>query len=128
VFLYFTNTDQCLIQVIAIISEIRASQELIKTRLEIVALDSCNQTYIDRNRPDRRMRNYIQSSQICAGVPDGENDTCQIDSGGPLQTVVDDQFYIVGVVSFRMYCGPELPSVYTRVSFYLDWIESIVWP
>jgi secreted trypsin-like serine protease len=80
---------------------------------------------------ERRIRplpNYVQPSQICAGVPDGKNDTCQGDSGGPLQIVVDEQHCIVGVVSFGIACGYALPSIYTRVSFYLDWIESIVWP
>lgn len=35
---------------------------------------------------------------------------------------------VVGVVSFGASCGTELPGVYTRVAFYIEWIESIVWP
>lgn len=35
---------------------------------------------------------------------------------------------VVGVTSFGISCGSALPSVYARVAFYLDWIESIVWP
>lgn len=35
---------------------------------------------------------------------------------------------IVGVVSFGVSCGTALPGVYTRVAFYVGWIESIVWP
>jgi secreted trypsin-like serine protease len=93
-------------------------------KLDVVALDSCNQSYTMARRL-RPLPNYVQPSQICA---DGKNDTCQIDSGGPLQNVVDEQHHIVGIVSFGNSCGAELPSVYTRVSFYLDWIESIVWP
>lgn len=34
---------------------------------------------------------------------------------------------IVGITSFGINCGTALPSVYTRVAFYIDWIESIAW-
>lgn len=38
-------------------------------------------------------------------------------------------FYIVGVTSFGKPCGyVHRPSVYVRVSSYIPWIESIVWP
>jgi secreted trypsin-like serine protease len=98
-----------------------------KVGLDVVALDSCNQTYL-MERKFRSLPNYIQPSQICAGVPDGKNNSCQGNSGGPLQTIVNNQHHIVGVVSFGIACENALPSIYTRVSFYLDWIESIVWP
>lgn len=53
------------------------------------------------------------------------------DSGGPLQMFEQKSSAIatvVGVVSFGASCGTELPGIYTRVAFYIDWIESIVWP
>lgn len=37
-------------------------------------------------------------------------------------------YHIVGITSFGAICGSGLPSVYTRVSHYLDWIEENVWP
>lgn len=55
----------------------------------------------------------------------------QGDSGGPLQTnhtTKDNIFFIVGVTSFGKNCGSQIPAVYTRVAYYLDWIESVVWP
>ena len=36
-------------------------------------------------------------------------------------------FYVTGIVSFGGLCG-RTPGVYTNVQYYLDWIESIVWP
>lgn len=69
--------------------------------------------------------------QICAYDPKAASDACQGDSGGPLQMFESKSLAIatvVGVVSFGASCGTELPGVYTRVAFYIDWIESIVWP
>ncbi|CAH2234540.1 jg1680 [Pararge aegeria aegeria] len=78
----------------------------------------------------RRVPNGITSEQICAGDPLGLRDTCQGDSGGPLQGLTTDDgfFRLVGVTSYGRGCGTPLPAVYTRVSRYLDWIESVVWP
>lgn len=36
--------------------------------------------------------------------------------------------YVFGITSFGRACGTGAPGVYTRVTAYLDWIESIVWP
>lgn len=35
---------------------------------------------------------------------------------------------VVGITPFRIDCDSSEAAVYTRVSNYLDWIESIVWP
>lgn len=53
--------------------------------------------------------------------------------GGPLQIFnnnVECMYTIVGVTSFgSRYCGYiGIPAIYTKVYYYLDWIESIVWP
>lgn len=53
-----------------------------------------------------------------------------LDSGGPLQLVSKDSSpaTVIGVVSFGIVCGNALPSIYTRVAFYADWIAAYVWP
>lgn len=66
----------------------------------------------------------ITPTQLCAGKAAGGIDSCFADSGGPL---VNDQNVIVGVVSTGIGCGRAgLPGVYTRVSEFSEWIESVV--
>lgn len=94
----------------------------------------CNATLLEYSRGKNipSIRNGIIESQYCAYDPDGKKDSCEGDSGGPLQIISDrtDLATIVGIVSFNGAgsCGSKLPSVYTRVASYIPWIESIVWP
>lgn len=57
---------------------------------------------------------------LCAGVPNGEADTCYGDSGGPL---INDVGVQVGIVSWGDGCGTGYPGVYSRVSTVVDWID-----
>lgn len=94
-------------------------------------LSACNSTLLEYNVQVNHpsLRNGISESQSCAYDPQSRNDACQGDSGGPLQTFSSPAIgKVVGVVSFGISCGTILPGVYTRVAYYLDWIESIVWP
>lgn len=34
---------------------------------------------------------------------------------------------VVGITSFGVSCGSTLPSVYTRVAYYTEWIERTAW-
>ncbi|XP_052889342.1 serine protease snake-like [Anopheles moucheti] len=102
------------------------SDELRKVALNIYDNALC----ADRYRLNRHIRQGISSTQICVGDLSGGKDTCQGDSGGPLQVTREENqcmFYIVGVTSFGQVCGSATPAIYTRVSSYLDWIESVVW-
>lgn len=59
--------------------------------------------------------------QVCAGLEEGGRDACQTDSGGPILDTMGRQ---IGIVSLGDGCGqPNSPAVYTRVSFYLDFIR-----
>ena len=70
--------------------------------------------------------NLIES-QICAGdLINGKTDTCGGDSGGPLVCKSGFSGYVMtGVVSYgHIFCGtPGLPGIYTRVGYFLDWIN-----
>lgn len=107
------------------------SKVLLKTNLTASNLSACNASIVGyRTTPWHRLLNGLTVGQICAGDPNGLRDACRGDSGGPLQ-IVDDgnkMSTVVGVISFGMTCGSKLPSVYSRVAYYLDWIESHVWP
>lgn len=62
---------------------------------------------------------------ICVGVH-GDTSSCNGDSGGPLQCKNGDSWVLVGASSYGyMGCNPFWPSVYTRVSYFKDWISSV---
>jgi len=48
----------------------------------------------------------------------------QGDSGGPLMFFIKNQYYLMGIVSRGpKICGePGYPGIYTRVSYFMDWI------
>uniref|UniRef100_U5ERT1 Putative trypsin-like serine protease n=1 Tax=Corethrella appendiculata TaxID=1370023 RepID=U5ERT1_9DIPT len=102
------------------------SNELLKVGLDIFPNDECQMYY-----NDRKLKSGIIDTQICSGYKEGGKDTCEGDSGGPLQiTDPNNQclYYVIGVTSLGKSCGGATPAIYTRVSSYLDWIESVVWP
>ncbi|XP_063899135.1 serine protease persephone [Helicoverpa armigera] len=75
---------------------------------------------------------YNHTTQMCYGHREEAKDTCEGDSGGPLQSsahLSDCLFTILGVTSYGRACGFAGGSgMYTRVSHYVPWIEGIVWP
>jgi secreted trypsin-like serine protease len=66
----------------------------------------------------------IDNSKICAGnLTVGGKDACQGDSGGPFLTRHGERFVLVGVISSGIGCArPAKPGVYSKVSYYMDWI------
>ncbi|KAM6422458.1 elastase-1-like [Rhynochetos jubatus] len=65
-------------------------------------------------------------TMICAGG-DGVRSGCSGDSGGPLSCYKDDHWQVFGIVSYGLvpYCNTyKKPTVFTRVSAYMDWIYS----
>lgn len=70
---------------------------------------------------------HIRIGMMCAGKKAGGVDACQGDSGGPLIWRRPSGPVLVGVVSFGEGCARKLKyGVYTRVSTYRAWIESVV--
>lgn len=83
----------------------------------------------DNNKCTESFRSHkklieISATQVCAGKATGGIDSCFADSGGPL---INEDNVIVGVVSTGIGCArPGLPGVYTRVSEYTDWMETVM--
>lgn len=107
------------------------TSELRKVNLKTMPLSECNATLLEFYRKFNlaAFRNGVDESQYCAHDPLGYQDSCQEDSGGPLQT---DQGFsgspkLVGIVSFGT-CRRAQASIYTRVAYYIDWIGAHVWP
>ncbi|MAQ69946.1 MAG: hypothetical protein CMD23_02485 [Flavobacteriales bacterium] len=67
----------------------------------------------------------IDSDMIMAGYEDGGYDSCQGDSGGPMVVLGSDEgtYLQCGIVSWGSGCAdPGYPGVYTRISYFIDWI------
>ena len=67
----------------------------------------------------------IDADMIMAGYEDGGYDSCQGDSGGPMVVLAaDGETYLqCGIVSWGSGCAdPGYPGVYTKVSYFIDWI------
>ncbi|XP_061613070.1 prostasin [Phyllopteryx taeniolatus] len=65
----------------------------------------------------------ITSNMICAG--EENKGICQGDSGGPLQCKQGSAWILSGLASFGVPCATRFfPEVFTRVSFYQDWITA----
>ncbi|GAB0087375.1 hypothetical protein DMENIID0001_016720 [Sergentomyia squamirostris] len=104
------------------------SSFLEKIPMTILPDKDCNNTF-----KESRIEEGITDSQICAGSNSTMKTTCEGDSGGPLSFYIYrprislNIYYIVGVTSYGEKCDSKSPTLYTRVSSYLDWIEGIVW-
>ena len=62
---------------------------------------------------------------MCAGYPDGEQSPCFADGGAPM--VEQSTGNLVGILSFFKGCQVAgYPSVFTEISYYIDWINDII--
>lgn len=100
------------------------SENLLKVTLDLFRFDECQPLYETNRKLSQGLK---EAQQLCAGSHNEEKDTCEGDSGGPLQVYhsLHCMYNVVGVTSFGKVCGTVgLPGVYTRVSNYVDWIEA----
>ncbi|KAM7005626.1 elastase-1-like [Tautogolabrus adspersus] len=69
----------------------------------------------------------VQPTMVCGGG--GAEAGCNGDSGGPLNCLVNGNYYVHGIASFVSGYGcnyPKKPTVFTRVSAYIDWMDAIM--
>lgn len=97
--------------------------KLMKVDVPVVAHATCDSEYSFRS--GLLPRGVLNDTQFCAGG--GKSNTNSGDGGGPLQVLAPHCMYqIVGITSFGKFRTPS-PSVYTRVSPFVPWIEEMAW-
>lgn len=103
------------------------SNTLKKVTLDLFDNKECRSLW----RPSvRKMpRGFLEDLQLCVGRRNGSEDTCEGDSGGPLQIKgQSDQYHVIGITSIGKHCGLDnFPAIYTKITTYIPWIETIVW-
>ncbi|KAF6204338.1 hypothetical protein GE061_002679 [Apolygus lucorum] len=97
-------------------NNVTRSGTLLYQQIPVVSAEVCQTYYFST----------IRETHICAGGQG--NGTCGGDSGSGLVQPYSGRYYIIGVVSFGDTCegagNPLKPTIHTRVTSYLDWIES----
>ncbi|NXL07338.1 TM11E protease, partial [Mesembrinibis cayennensis] len=98
--------------------ECRSVNQLRQAEVKIISTATCNRRQV--------YSGAITPGMLCAGYLEGQVDACQGDSGGPLVHVNSRGiWYLVGIVSWGDECGKQnKPGVYTRVTYYRNWISS----
>ncbi|KAM6294780.1 mast cell protease 1A-like [Aegotheles albertisi] len=99
---------KCIIAGWGLIDEDQTTNKLFETKVTIYSRRKCLRFYP-----------HLNSGMVCAGSFHELRDSSQGDSGGPLVCNKVAQ----GIVSFG-YSAP--PGVYTRISNYLPWVQSII--
>ncbi|KAK7601271.1 hypothetical protein V9T40_008712 [Parthenolecanium corni] len=108
----------------------QSSEPLLKAQISFAADSECTATY----KGDKRLaKGYDPATMICAGDKFHGRDTCAGDSGGPLQVPIPEwtcMYSQVGITSYGGFiCGQKnVSAIYTKISSYIPWIQSIVWP
>ncbi|NXG70201.1 TM11E protease, partial [Baryphthengus martii] len=89
-----------------------------QAEVKIISTEICNRKQV--------YSGAITPGMLCAGYLEGQVDACQGDSGGPLVHANSRGiWYLVGIVSWGDECGKRnKPGVYTRVTYYRNWINS----
>ena len=92
-----------------------ASEQLRWAEVRVISDEDCRKLYLDHLN--------VTSSRVCA---DGVGSSCQGDSGGPLACSVNRTLNLHGVTSFGGKNCAQLPTIYTRVSSYKEWIDCVM--
>lgn len=104
------------------------SPHLLKVVLEKFTRNECTETY---KFGSSSFPTGLQNSQFCAGDKVKAKDTCDGDSGGPIQGYHKEltcMYTLFGITSLGQGCGTVgVPGLYTHTYSYIDWIEVNVW-
>ncbi|KAM9318645.1 transmembrane protease serine 2-like [Pholidichthys leucotaenia] len=91
------------------------SSHLMEAQASLIDSTECNSSSHYSGR--------ISQDMICAKETETGTSTCHADSGGPLVSLMDGIWWLIGESIWRDHCTREnLPGVYGNVSYFLDWI------
>ncbi|XP_058795963.1 serine protease filzig [Phymastichus coffea] len=93
-----------------------------EVKVPIMENSVCQEMFLTENH-----QKIILESFMCAGYANGQKDSCEGDSGGPLTLQrPDGRWILVGTVSHGIKCAaPYLPGVYMRTTYFKPWLHSI---
>lgn len=96
------------------------------------SLQLANLKIINGNHKCSQFVSYDTDKLLCAIDEEvmRESNACYGDSGGPLMIQLD-KWHIIGITSFIISdgngrCNPVLPSYYTHVNSYIDWLNKTI--
>uniref|UniRef100_A0A8B9Q534 Urokinase-type plasminogen activator n=1 Tax=Apteryx owenii TaxID=8824 RepID=A0A8B9Q534_APTOW len=93
------------------------AQRLMSANVNLISQRKCTHEYYDNIR--------VTDKMVCAGDSEWKTDACKGDSGGPMVCEHNGRMMLYGIVSWGEGCAKKnKPGVYTRVTRYLNWIES----
>lgn len=92
--------------------------------LSIINDEECEKFFKAKPKPGEKFT--LDDGSICAGGVKGV-DTCAGDGGSSLACPIEnDQFILAGITSWGLRCNGGAPGVYTRISYFMDWINENV--
>ncbi|XP_062957238.1 putative serine protease 47 [Cynocephalus volans] len=93
-------------------------------KVGIIENTFCNMLYEQRTGEDKN--SPVREEMLCAGDFSTGKSICRGDSGGPLICYLPSAWVLVGLASWGLDCWhPAYPSVFTRVTYFTDWINGI---
>lgn len=98
--------------------------------LPVISKKECSAELARMKRPLPELSQGVQDFQVC--VRDNRNNSlirfCEPRSSGPLIMSLGSTVYVTGLPTVHIEdCAVDV-EVFNRVSHYIDWIESVVWP
>ena len=97
-----------------------------EAELDIISSSQCAPHLgFSETLPSSSSSSYL-SNILCAKNDEGETDQSAcflgLDGGSPLACEAEGHHYLGGVVIFSTVCGGDQPSVFIKVSHYVQWI------
>ncbi|XP_070685509.1 transmembrane protease serine 2-like [Pempheris klunzingeri] len=91
------------------------SPYLTEARVSLIDAAACNSSTAYDGR--------ISQGMLCARETEAAGDVCRTDSGGPLVSLKDGVWWLIGDSIWGEHCAEKnKPGVYGNVTYFLDWI------